>query len=174
MRRAFVNIVSILFAFAIEKSIFPMIPNLSSAPNLLLIFTFSIAFLYGEREGMLYGLLCGLLMDLFYSGSFGFYMLVFLVIGFLNGLFSRYYYEDFIVLPMILCAFNLLFYDFYIFFFRFYIYGSRDLVFFLRKIILPELIMTLIFALILYMPIFRVNRFLAKEDAKWRRNRRAE
>ena len=80
---------SILLAFLIQTSVFPLIPFLSASPNLLLILTFSFGFLHGSLPGMLYGLGAGLLMDMFYSGPFGFYSLIFIFIGYVNGFFSR-------------------------------------------------------------------------------------
>ena len=72
MRRFIINIVLIIMAFAIQNCIFPFIPFLNVAPNLVLIILFSIGFIYGKKEGMLYGIIIGLLMDLFYTGVFGF------------------------------------------------------------------------------------------------------
>ena len=77
MKRIFINVLLILLAFTIQNCIFPLLPFLSAAPNLLLILTFSFGFIYGTEAGMYYGLISGLMMDLFYSGPFGFYTLIF-------------------------------------------------------------------------------------------------
>ena len=70
---------------------------------------------------MYYGLLSGLLMDLFYSGPFGFYTLIFIYVGYVNGICTKYYYEDYITLPLILSVLNDLAYNLYIYVFRFLI-----------------------------------------------------
>ena len=71
MKRIIFNILMIILAFTVQNCIFPLLPFLSASPNLLLILTFSFGFIHGKEAGMYYGLLSGLLMDLFYSGPFG-------------------------------------------------------------------------------------------------------
>ena len=164
MRRTIANILIIIIAFAVENSIFPFIPFLNVVPNLLLIITFTIAFSYGEMEGLLYGLLCGILYDLFYSGPFGFYTIIFIWIGYLNGYFSKHYYDDYILLPALMCTINELVYNLYIFIFRFLINGRTDILLYLRNIILPETVITVVIALLIYRPILALNRVLKKAD----------
>ena len=79
MRRILANLLLMVLAFTLQTCIFPM------------ILTFSFGFIHGSRAGMLYGLFAGLLSDLFYSGPFGFYMLIFIYIGYVNGICTKYY-----------------------------------------------------------------------------------
>ena len=102
MKRIILNVLLMLLAFTIQNGIFPLLPFLAASPNLLLILTFSFGFIYGKEAGMWYGLLAGILLDLFYSGPFGFYTLLYIYIGYTNGICTRYYYEDYITLPLIL------------------------------------------------------------------------
>ena len=88
MRRFVINIVLIIMAFAIQNCIFPFIPFLNVAPNLVLIILFTIGFIYGKKEGMLYGIIIGLLMDLFYTGVFGFFTLIYMA-----GVYRRYFIQ---------------------------------------------------------------------------------
>ena len=90
MKRIIFNILMIILAFTVQNCIFPLLPFLSASPNLLLILTFSFGFIHGKEAGMYYGLLSGLLMDLFYSGPFGFYTLIFDDVGYVNGICTRY------------------------------------------------------------------------------------
>lgn len=144
----------------IQTSVFPLLPFLSSVPNLLLILTFSFGFIYGSNTGMFCGIAAGLLMDLFYTGPFGFYSLIFLYIGYFNGIFTRYYYDDFITLPLILCVINELFYNFYIYIARFLVRGKLDLGFYFMDIILPELVFSLIVTLFVYRIFLKANKKL--------------
>ena len=156
----------IVAAFALQNSVFPFVPFLSVGPNLLLIIVFTIAFVYGEIEGVIYGALCGVLMDLFYGPVVGYYMLVFIWIGYMNGLFSRYYYENYIMLPVVLCAVNESAYNLYLYVFRFLVRGKFNFLYYLRTIIVPEIIITVVFTLLLYRGILACNRGLKKLDAK--------
>ena len=110
-----INIGFIILAFTVQNCVFPLLPFLAATPNLLLILTFSFGFIHGKNAGMFYGVISGLLLDLFYSGSFGFYTLIYIYIGYFNGIFTRYYYEDYITLPLILSVANGLWYCMYIY-----------------------------------------------------------
>lgn len=150
MKRIVINVLLIILAFTIQNCIFPLLPFLSAAPNLLLILTFSFGFIHGKESGMYYGLFAGILLDLFYSGPFGFYTLLFVWIGYLNGICTRYYYEDYITLPLILCLINELAYNLYIYVFRFLIRNRLDFLHYLKQIIIPETIFTVVTTLLIY------------------------
>ena len=149
-KRILINILFILLAFTIQNCVFPLLPFLAATPNLLLILTFSFGFMHGKEAGMLYGVLSGLMLDLFYSGPFGFYTLIYLYIGYLNGIFTKYYYEDYITLPLILSVLNSLSYSMYIYIFRFLIRGRMNLPYYFRNIMLPEIIFTSVTTLLIY------------------------
>lgn len=150
----------ILAAFLIQTSVFPLMTMFSSVPNLLLILTFSLGFIYGSMTGMLCGFFAGLLLDLFYTGPFGFYCLIYMALGYTNGIFSRYYYDDFISLPLIMCAANELIYNLYIFLFRFLFRGKTDIIFYFTDIILPELLFSLLITLLIYRIFLKVGKKL--------------
>ena len=101
MRKLLINLVMLILAFTIQICVFPQIAFLSSAPNLLLIVVFVCSFIEGRERGMFYGLVAGLFMDLFYSGPFGFYTLFFINLGYVSGICNKYYYEDYITLPLL-------------------------------------------------------------------------
>lgn len=164
MRRTVINIVLILIAFAVQNCVFPFIPFLRVAPNLMLIILFSIGFIYGKQEGIIYGIVIGLLMDLFYSGVFGFFTLIYIWLGYIDGILSKYFYEDYIVLPLLMCAFNEVVYNLAIYFFRFMLRGKFDILFYIDSIIIPEIIITLLFTLLLYRPLFKYNKALESMD----------
>ncbi|MCI6887114.1 MAG: rod shape-determining protein MreD [Lachnospiraceae bacterium] len=164
MRRMIINVGLLFLAFTIQNGVFPLIPFLSATPNLLLILTFSFGFIYGQKAGMLYGLLAGILLDLFYSGPFGFYTLLFINIGYFNGIFTRYYYEDYITLPLILSLVNELIYNGYIYVFRFLIRSRLDLLYYTREIIIPETIFTIVTTLLIYRFFLFTNRRLKEME----------
>lgn len=168
IKQALLNVILILLAFTIQNCVFPLLPFLAATPNLLLILTFSFGFIHGKNAGMLYGLLSGLLLDLFYSGPFGFYTLVYIYIGYINGIFTKYYYEDYITLPLILSMFNELAYSMYVYVLRFLIRGRLDLPYYFRNIILPEIIFTVITTLLVYRLFLSASRRL--EDMAKRRD----
>jgi len=158
MKRIIFNVLLIILAFTIQNCIFPMLPFLSAAPNLLLILTFSFGFIRGKQAGMFYGLFAGLLLDLFYSGPFGFYALLYIYIGYINGICTKYYYEDYITLPLILSVINELVYNLYIHVFRFLIRGRLDLSYYFWEIMVPEIIFTVVTTLLVYRMFLYITR----------------
>ncbi len=166
MRRIFINVLLILLAFTIQNCIFPLLPFLSAAPNLLLILTFSFGFIYGTEAGMYYGLISGLMMDLFYSGPFGFYTLIFIHVGYINGIFRKYYYEDYITLPLILSILNELAYNMYIYVFRFLIRQKIRIGYYFTNLVLPEIIFTVVTTLLFYRLFLILNRRLEEIEKR--------
>ena len=164
MRRILANLLLMVLAFTLQTCIFPMIPFLSASPNLLLILTFSFGFIHGSRAGMLYGLFAGLLSDLFYSGPFGFYMLIFIYIGYVNGICTKYYYEDYINLPLVMSLVNELIYNAYIYVFRFLIRNRLDIFYYVREIVIPETIFTVVTTLLIYRFFLFTNRRLEEME----------
>jgi len=174
MRRAICNILIVILAFVLQTSIFPFIPFLVATPNLLVIVVFAIAFVYGEIEGVCYGVLSGLLMDMFYSGPFGYFIIIYGLLGYFNGFLSRYYFDDYVFLPVIMCTFNEVIYNLMLFVMRFILRGSTDFFYYFRKIMMPELMLTVLCTLILYRPILALNRKLRKKDEDKRGNELAQ
>ena len=166
MKRIVLNLLLMVLAFTIQTCVFPLIPFLAASPNLLLILTFSFGFIHGSWAGILYGLFAGLLLDLFYSGPFGFYMLVFIYIGYINGIFTKYYYEEYITLPLFLCIANELMYNMYMYVFSFLIRGKLNLCYYFRKIMLPEIIFSLVTTLFIYRLFLFISRKLEELDKR--------
>lgn len=164
MARALINLALIIGAFTIQNCVFPLIPFLSASPNLLLILTFSFGFIEGKKAGMLYGVLAGILLDLFYSGPFGFYTLFYIYVGYINGICTEYYYEDYITLPLILSVVNELAYNLYVYVFRFLFRGRLDFLYYLRELIIPETIFTVVTTLFLYRFLLYIDRQLKKYE----------
>ena len=171
IKQILLNILLILLAFTVQNCVFPLLPFLAATPNLLLILTFSFGFIHGRNAGMFYGFLSGLLLDLFYSGPFGFYTLLFINIGYFNGICTQYYYEDYINLPLLMSLVNELVYNLYIYVFRFLIRNRLDFLYYAKEIIIPELIFTVVTTLLIYRFFLSANRRLDELDNRRDRER---
>ena len=143
-RKVIIHILIIFFAFFIQTSIFPLIPFFACSPNLLLIITFSYGLLYGEDIGIITGLFCGFLCDMYFNGVFGLYILIYSVIGFMNGTLNSSFFEDTITLPMLLSLVNGLIYNIYIYITHFLIRKRFDLPFYFFNVMAPSILFTLI------------------------------
>ena len=130
---------------------------------LILAFTIQIC---GRERGMFYGLVAGLFMDLFYSGPFGFYTLFFINLGYVSGICNKYYYEDYITLPLLLSLASDLIYNLYIYVFRFLIRNRLNFGHYLVSIIIPEIIFTTVTTLVVYRFFLFINRKLKEWEQR--------
>ena len=153
----FVHVVLIMLAFFIQTSIFPLIPFFTSSPNLLLIITFSYGLLHGEFVGLLTGFFCGLLCDMYYDGIFGSFMLLYSLIGFLNGMLSASFVEDSISTTMLFSLVNGLIYNIYIYLVHFFTRQKFNIGYYFLKIMIPSILFTLITTVIIYKFIYKFH-----------------
>ena len=155
--KAIIHVLIIFFAFFIQTSIFPLIPFFACSPNLLLIITFSYGLLYGEDIGIITGLFCGFLCDMYFNGVFGLYILIYSVIGFMNGTLNSSFFEDTITLPMLLSLVNGLIYNIYIYITHFLIRKRFDLPFYFLNVMSPSILFTLIVTVFIYKFLYKLN-----------------
>ena len=152
-----IHILIIMLAFFIQTSIFPLIPFFTSSPNLLLIITFSYGLLYGDYIGLITGIFCGLLCDMYYDGVFGSFILIYSLIGFLNGMLSTSFFENSITTPMILSLVNGFAYNLYIYFVHFLIRRKFNVSYYFVRIMIPSVLFTLIITVIVYKLIYKFH-----------------
>ncbi len=160
MLRKIVVFCIVIIGFLLQGSVFSGISMGGIVPNILIIITSSFGFMRGKNEGMVIGFMCGLIMDIFFGDILGFYALVYLVIGYLNGFFRSIFYPEDIKLPMILIAASELAYCFLCFIFLFMLRGKFHLGFYFVHIFLPEIAYTILVTLIIYKLILWINERL--------------
>ena len=94
MRRKIVLAVTILICFLLQSTIFQKLSFASISPNLLIVVTAAFGFMRGRKEGLFVGFFCGLLMDLFFGSVLGIYALLYMFIGYINGIFKKIFYPE--------------------------------------------------------------------------------
>jgi len=167
IKRILINILLLTAAFLLQTSVFPFIPIFTTSPNLLLIIVFSMGFIYGQTTGILCGFYAGIMMDMFYEVPMGFFVLIFIYIGFINGLFTNYFYDDYLTLPVVLCVISELFYNAIVLFLRYLTTGAVNLGYSLVNIFLPELIFGVMITVLLYKVFLKANREMdIKQDKR--------
>lgn len=132
----------------------------------MIIVTSSFGFMRGKREGMMVGFLSGLLIDIMFSDLIGFYTLIYTVLGYANGFFRKIFYDDDIKLPLILIATSDFLYGNIVCIFMFIMRSRFDYFYYLKSIIFPELIYTILVTLILYQLILKINKKLESEEQR--------
>lgn len=133
-------------------------------PNLLLILVVSTAYMRGRTSGLLAGFFSGLLIDIMFGSLFGLYALFLMLIGYLAGYTNKIYSKDDYALPLILIAIASFVYQFLYYVFEFLLRGKLDFLFYLRRIIIPEIIYTVAVATIVYKLLHIINNRLDRNE----------
>ena len=154
----------IISCFILQTSILPMILSSDITPNLMIIVTASYGFMFGDREGMCIGLVCGLLSDIYFGPLIGFEAGVYAIIGYFSGKFQKILYVEDLAFPLSLIAVCDFVYGILTFVFLFAMRNRLFMRAFLLQRMLPEMVYTLLAALPLY-PLLRFlyNKYMRKK-----------
>ena len=166
LKRFVITVVIMLACYLLQCTLFPSLELASVKPNLLLIVTAAYGFMRGPKTGMWIGFFSGLLIDIQFGTVLGLYALIYLMIGYVNGLFSETYFDEDIKLPLLLIAGSEFVYGLLIYFLMFMLRGEFDFVYYLMHVIIPELIYTVGVTLILYQLILWINQKLEAEEKR--------
>ena len=166
IRRPLVTVLIVIICFLLESTIFQSLSFASITPNLLIVVTASFGFMRGKKEGMLVGFLSGLIIDVLFGDLIGFYALIYMVLGYVNGFFKRIFYPDDIKLPLILISASDFVLGNLVFVFLFVMRSKFDYWYYLGHIIIPELIYTVLVTLVLYQIILHLNQALEAEEKR--------
>ena len=166
IKRFFITAVIIIAAYLLQCTVFSSLELAGIKPNLLIIITASFGFMRGSREGMLVGFVSGLLADIQFGDMIGFYALIYLLVGFINGLFQRLYFDEDIKLPLFLISISEFLYGIIVYFLTYLLRSDFNFLLYLNKIILPELIYTIVITLGLYPLMLFINHKLEAEEKR--------
>lgn len=159
----------VFFNFILQSTLFPHLAIQGVFPNTALIIVTSYALLRGSREGALVGIGAGLLMDVFFNTYIGFYTALYLGFGLLFGRSQSNFYRENYVLPIIFCTISTVLYQAILYVTGFVFHGEGNLLYFLFRILLPELVYAAIVTVPLYRILFGINEWLElKEKYKYR------
>ncbi len=166
MKRFVVTTVLILVCFLLQGTVFHALSFGGIVPNLLIVLTASFGFMRGEKTGLLIGFFCGLLVDVFFGNSIGFYSLLYMYIGYMNGKFSAVFYPEDIKLPIALILGSDLFYGLVCYVILFLLRSRFDFEYYFIHIILPEIVYTIVVTIFLYPLILWINAKLERGELR--------
>lgn len=160
MRRKVTVFIIIIICYLLQTTLFQALSFASIAPNLLIIIVSAFGFMRGKKEGLFIGFFCGLLLDIFGGSILGFYALLYMYIGYLNGYFRKMFYPEDIKLPMLLIAGSDIGCNLFIYFFLFLFRNRYDFRYYFLHLMIPELVYTMLITIFLYMIILKINQRL--------------
>ena len=159
MLRKITMAVMIIMCFLLQTTLFRSLAFAGIVPDLLIVLTSAFGFMRGEKEGLLIGFFSGMLCDIFFADILGFQALVYMYIGFFNGKFCKIFYPEDIKLPLALITVSDLSYGVICYVLFFLLLGRLNFLFYLRTVILQEVVYTIVITCLLYpMSLFVNNR----------------
>jgi rod shape-determining protein MreD len=165
VKRLIVYFVEIIILFLIQSAMFHYFQLAGIMPNLLLILVAATAYMRGRMTGLGIGFFSGLLVDLMF-GSYilGLYALLYMLIGYMAGYTNRVYSSDDYTLPIIIIAISDFIYGFFYYIFEFLLRGRLNFLYYLRRLILPEIIYTVAVSIFLYKLLHMINNRLDRKS----------
>ena len=166
MRRKIVLFIVIAVCFVLQTTTFQTLSFANIAPNLMVIIVSSFGFMRGRKEGMYVGAFCGLLIDIFCGSYIGVYALLYMYVGYINGFFRKRFYPDDIKLPLLLIAASDVVLNLLVYFFMFLFRSRYNVLFYLKSVIIPELVYTMVVTIFLYLILLKINQKLEEYEKR--------
>ena len=150
MKRIICSFVMMIILYLIQTTIFNKITVAGIKPNVVIILVVLIGYKYGKIPGMLMGFFMGLFLDLTESDYIGYYSLIYLIIGYIVGFSNKIYTNDSTLITLALVGASDFMLNFLIFITGFLLRNRLDLPYYMMRIILPEVVYTIIVSVLLY------------------------
>ena len=155
----------VIICFLLQSTVFHSLSLGGIIPNLMIILTASYGFMRGRKSGLLIGFFSGLLMDIFFSDVLGFYALLYMYIGYLNGVYKKMFYPEDIKLPIALIVGSDFLYNILVYLLTFLLKGRFQFIYYFLNIIIPEMVYTIIVTCVLY-PLLLLTESLLERNKK--------
>lgn len=156
----------LITSFVLQGTVFKSISFGDTVPNVLLIFVVSFALMRGEVTGLILGFFSGLLIDIFTGSAIGLYTLLYMYIGYGNGMLHKIFYPHDVKLPMGMIVVSDLVYDFMVYVLLFLLRGRLEFGLYFTHIILPECVYTILVTILFYPLFSKVNSLLENDEIR--------
>lgn len=166
MIRKLIVALLVWFSFLLQTTVFKGLSFAGIVPNLLIIIIASFGFMRGEKAGIWIGFFSGLLCDVFFGEVIGFYALIYMCIGFVNGKFNRIFYPEDIKLPIALIVVSDLSYGVLCYILLFLLRGRFHFPYYFTSVILPEALYTIVVTVFVYPVILKINQLLENREKR--------
>jgi rod shape-determining protein MreD len=164
MKRLITIAIVIIICFILQSTVFQVLALANVVPNLLLVVTVAIGYMRGRTEGIFVGFFSGLLVDMVYGDVIGICAFIYMFIGFLIGFCKKIYYKDEITIPIILVCISDFLYNFLYYTFTFLLRNRLELFYYIRRIIIPEIVYTALVSIFLYKALHSLNEWLEQSE----------
>ena len=166
MKRNLVVLCLIVLFFLLQCTIFRVLDFNGIGPNLLVILVAAFGFMCGKKQGLVIGFLSGLLVDIFFGEIIGLNALLYMYVGFTNGVFHHWFFPEDIKLPLFLITISDFLFGFVSYVLLFLLRGRFDFGYYFSNVILPEAVYTVFVSMLFYPIILKINSKLETEEKR--------
>ena len=165
LKRFFLYFAGIIICFLLQTTVFQWFSLAGVTPNLLVIVAVTAGLLNGSVPGIFCGLACGLFVDCVYGNVIGLYALFYMLDGYLAGMIHRFYSpgEEYSI-PLLLVGAGDLLFNFLYYCAEFLLRNRQAFGTYFMKIMLPELVYTLLAAVFIYKLLLLFHNKLTVQD----------
>lgn len=128
-------------------------------PNLMLIFAVIMAFFMGSTDGLVIGIMVGLLHDCFFGHTIGSNLFLYGIIGYISGCLTEQFNKENIAVPMLLVLLATLLYNLGFYLLNIVLKGYTSFSPYIILNILPEVIYNLILGFAIYLLVYYFQNF---------------
>lgn len=157
----------LLIVQVLEATVFQVIRIGDVAPNFMIMLIVSFALLRGSKEGAIIGAAAGLIYDCTFGLAIGPTVFIYAIIGFICGKFNKNFYRENFIIPLICTLFSSLLYSVFNMI-ALILRGQLQFGYYLKSIVIPELIYTIALSLIVYQIAYMINEKIEKSERKSR------
>ncbi len=140
----------VVITYVLQTTFFKWFAFNGVSPNLFIVIIVTISLLRGRVHGAIIGLMIGCVCDIFAYGPFGFHTIIYMNVGFFSGYLYNYFYNDSVLIPVILMGFMSFLVNYFEYFFGYVFRGKIDITRYINIIFLPDLLYTVFVGFIVY------------------------
>jgi rod shape-determining protein MreD len=162
IKKSLITVLLIMVGFVLQTTLVQSIAIADVVPNIMLLLVVLISYVNNVYVGIVTGMTCGFIVDCQYGSVIGVCMLAYVLIGYFCGTLNRVYYKGDYLIPLGMVAVSELLYSLVIYVTDFLLRGRLNIGFFIKKVVMPELVYTVFIAVFMYGLICRLYK--SKED----------
>ena len=168
MKKIFINIAIILlfiFIYVLQANFFTEFKIAGVMPNLFIILMLYVGLFMGRSSAITYGIILGLLIDIFIGRKLGITSIMLAIIGVTADLFDKNFSKDSRITVMAMVGISTIIYEVGAYFFSYILLDINVEIFAFAQILLIETIYNIILTIILY-PLMQLTGYDVEEEYK--------
>jgi len=168
MKKIFINIaiiISFIFIYLLQANFFTWFKIAGVMPNLLVILLLYIGLFMGRNSAITYGVVLGILVDIFIGRKLGITSIMLAIIGVLADLFDKNFSKDNRITVMAMAGIATIVYEIGAYMLNYMILDINVQIVAFTKILLIETVYNIILTIIIY-PIIQLTGYDVEEEYK--------